>query len=119
MYNLYFVLGYYNLCKEDTCGEHGTCELSEDEQSYVCQCEEGHAGEHCESESEFVQTFTFLINIHFTPKFMHYLILALSVFLSRFWPVVMTKRGITLVLVNVQGNDSNPCPDCIGRALNL
>lgn len=62
---------------------------------------------------------TFLINIHFTSKFMHYLILALSVFLSRFWPVVMTKRGITLVLVNVQGNDSNPCPDCIGRALNL
>lgn len=61
---IYVVLGYYRLCNEGPCGEHGTCELSEDEQSYVCQCEEGHVGEHCESKSEFLQTFTFLININ-------------------------------------------------------
>lgn len=39
---------YVMQCKEGICGDHGTCELSEDEQSYVCHCEEGFGGEHCE-----------------------------------------------------------------------
>ncbi|XP_045209679.2 uncharacterized protein LOC123561396 [Mercenaria mercenaria] len=35
-------------CTEGICSDNGTCALSDDEETYVCNCDEGYVGEHCE-----------------------------------------------------------------------
>ncbi|XP_052806847.1 uncharacterized protein LOC128236067 [Mya arenaria] len=37
-----------SMCSQVMCSGYGNCSLGEDMDGYICVCEEGHTGEHCE-----------------------------------------------------------------------